>query len=94
LVLIFLVLPFWYLLTRVVPDKFKKSSKTIVCCINQSRLEQQQQQPFVWDYLGELVPEENIHMLPSGFYGAGEDSRGRHTDSPAGCDPIWTNSHH
>jgi len=24
-------LPFWYLLTRVVPDKFQKSSKTIVC---------------------------------------------------------------
>jgi len=31
LVLPFLVLPFWYLLTRVVPDKFHKSSKTIVC---------------------------------------------------------------
>ena len=31
LVLIFLVLPFWYLLTRVVPDKFQKSSKTVVC---------------------------------------------------------------
>jgi len=31
LVLTFLVLPFWYLLTRVVPDKFQKSSKTIVC---------------------------------------------------------------
>jgi len=30
-VLPFLVLPFWYLLTRVVPDKFQKSSKTIVC---------------------------------------------------------------
>jgi len=27
----FLVLPIWYLLTRVVPDKFQKSSKTIVC---------------------------------------------------------------
>jgi len=25
------LLPFWYLLTRVVPDKFQKSSKTIVC---------------------------------------------------------------
>jgi len=24
-------LPFWYLLTRVVPDKFQKSSKTTVC---------------------------------------------------------------
>jgi len=23
--------PFWYLLTRVIPDKFQKSSKTIVC---------------------------------------------------------------
>jgi len=31
LVLPFMVLPFWYLLTRVVPDKFQKSSKTIVC---------------------------------------------------------------
>jgi len=31
LVLLFLVLPFWYLLTRVDPDKFQKSSKTIVC---------------------------------------------------------------
>ena len=31
LVLPFLVLPFWYLLARVVPDKFQKSSKTIVC---------------------------------------------------------------
>ena len=26
-------LPFWYLLTRVVPDKFQKSSKTIVCYV-------------------------------------------------------------
>jgi len=31
LVLPFWFLPFWYLLTRVVPDKFQKSSKTIVC---------------------------------------------------------------
>ena len=31
LVLTFLVLPFWYLLTRVVPDKFQKGSKTVVC---------------------------------------------------------------
>ena len=31
LVLTFLVLPFWYLLTRLVPDIFQKSSKTIVC---------------------------------------------------------------
>jgi len=31
LVLIFLVLPFWFLLTRVVPDIFQKSSKTVVC---------------------------------------------------------------
>ena len=30
LVLIFLVLPFWYLLTRVVPDMFQKSSKAVV----------------------------------------------------------------
>jgi len=31
LLLPFLVLPFWYLLTRVVPDKCQNSSKTIVC---------------------------------------------------------------
>jgi len=31
LVSTFLVLPFWYLLTRVVPDIFQKSSKTVVC---------------------------------------------------------------
>jgi len=30
-VLPLLVLPFWYLLTQVVPDKFQKSSKTVVC---------------------------------------------------------------
>jgi len=28
-----LVLPFWYLLTRVVPDIFQKSSKMVVCFI-------------------------------------------------------------
>jgi len=31
LALTFLVLPFWYLLTRVVPDIFQTSSKTVVC---------------------------------------------------------------
>ena len=31
LVLTCLVLPFWYLLTRVVPDRFQQSSKTVVC---------------------------------------------------------------
>jgi len=31
LVLPFLVLPFWYLLTRGVPDRFQQSSKTVVC---------------------------------------------------------------
>jgi len=31
LVLTFLVLPFWYLLTRVVPDIFQNSSKMVVC---------------------------------------------------------------
>ena len=31
LVLAFLVLPFWYLLTRVDPDIFQTSSKTVVC---------------------------------------------------------------
>ena len=35
LVLTVLVLPFWYLLARVVPDRFQKSSKTVVCvCAN------------------------------------------------------------
>jgi len=30
-----MVLPFWYPLTRVVPDIFQKSSKTVVCvCIS------------------------------------------------------------
>jgi len=33
LVLTCLVLPFWYLLTRVVPDIFQKSSKTVVCVL-------------------------------------------------------------
>jgi len=33
LVLPFLVLPLWYLLTRVVPDIFQKSSKTVVCVV-------------------------------------------------------------
>jgi len=33
LVLTFLVLPFWYLLTRVVLDIFQKSSKTVVCVL-------------------------------------------------------------
>ena len=31
LVLTFLILPFWYLLTRVDPDIFQTSSKTVVC---------------------------------------------------------------
>jgi len=31
LVLTFMVLPFWYLLTRVDPDIFQTSSKTVVC---------------------------------------------------------------
>jgi len=31
LVLTFLVLPFWYLLTGMVPDILQKSSKTVVC---------------------------------------------------------------
>jgi len=39
LVLTFLVLPSWYLLTRVVPDIFQKSSKTVVCvCVAASLL--------------------------------------------------------
>ena len=74
LVLTFLVLPFWYLLTRVVPDIFQKSIKTVVCvsvCVPAA-------QPtvskyitttttavtvlwlFVWDYPGEPVTEETF----------------------------------
>jgi len=34
LVLTFLVLPFWYLLTRLDPDIFQTSSKTVVCVCN------------------------------------------------------------
>jgi len=44
---------------------------------------------FVWDYPVEPVPEETF-MPSSGFYGAGEDNRGRHTDSLAGSHPIRT----
>jgi len=33
LVLTFLVLPFWYLLTRVVPDILQTSSETVVCYV-------------------------------------------------------------
>jgi len=33
LVVTFLVLPFWYLLTRLDPDIFQTSSKTVVCCV-------------------------------------------------------------
>jgi len=33
LVWTFLILPFWYRLTRVVPDIFQKSSKTVVCVL-------------------------------------------------------------
>jgi len=33
LVLPFLVLPFWYLLTRVVPDRFQQSSKNGCVCV-------------------------------------------------------------
>jgi len=29
-------------------------------------------------------------MRSSGFYGAREDNRGRHTDNPTGRHPIWT----
>ena len=37
LVLTFLVLPFWYLLTRVGPDIFQKSSKMVVCVCSRVR---------------------------------------------------------
>jgi len=38
LVLPFWFFPFWYWLTRVVPDKIQKSHKTIVCCVCVSKL--------------------------------------------------------
>ena len=38
LALTFLVLPFWYLLTRVVPDILQKSSKTVVCVCSNATL--------------------------------------------------------
>ena len=43
--------------------------------------------PFLPDYPGEPVPEENS----SGLHGAREDSRGRHTNNPAGRYSIRTN---
>ena len=73
LVLTFLVLPFWYLLTRVVPDVFQKSSKMVVCVCVRHMFKYEVfhikstllllLQPFygpldfVRDYLGEPVPE-------------------------------------
>ena len=65
--------PFWYLLTRVVPNKFQKSSKTIVCacvCVD-----------FVQDNPGELVPEGTFHHLLD-FLVQNEDNTGRHTNNP------------
>jgi len=38
------------------------------------------------DNPGRAVPEELLD-----FYGAGEDNRGRGTDSPGGHHPNWTN---
>jgi len=55
-----LVLPFWYLLTRVVPDTFQKSSKTVVCCVCSANL-----------YALELV-SISVHtrfILPQQWYG-------------------------
>ena len=43
LVLTFLVLPFWYLLTRVDPDIFQTSSKTVVCvCVTSQNFQKAQ----------------------------------------------------
>jgi len=42
-------LPFWYLLTRVVPDKFQKSSKTTVCvCVCVLDFDHRVCKPHVW----------------------------------------------
>jgi len=51
----FLVLPFWYLLTRVVPDKFQKGSKMVVCvcvCLNQK----------LWNIEKKREKEKREHM--------------------------------
>jgi len=74
LVLTFLVLPFWCLLTWVVPDIFQKSSKTVVCCVCviQTKLnilfidvlENQQhesrQRAHVWD---KLILADDWHLI-------------------------------
>ena len=61
LVLPFLVLPFWYLLTRVVPDIFHKSSKMVVCvCV-----------PVLttyFDFLHSFITKSLTHTQP--FYGS------------------------
>ena len=43
-----LVLPFWYLLTRVVPDKFQNSSKTIVCVCSALKLRMNVRPSWCW----------------------------------------------
>jgi len=48
--------------------------------------------PFVWDYPCKPVPEETLLHAVFWVYDAGEDSKGRWTDNPAGCHPIQTNS--
>jgi len=46
-------LPFWYLLTQVVPDKFQKSTKKIVCVIryrpHTEACRSTEDQRYIWD---------------------------------------------
>ena len=60
LVLPFLVLPFWYLLTRVVWGRFQQSSKTVVCVCVCVREREEHVKSCIWleryDYLlGSIV---------------------------------------
>jgi len=75
LVLAFLVLPFWYLLTRVDPDIFQTSSKTVVCecvCVYISTAQ-----------ISHDVWLKNI-FLPNFFFGGGA------TDPPPPTPMLFT----
>jgi len=60
LALTFLVLPFWYLLTQVVPDILQKSSKTVACvCVYQTGV------PARFDFEGHVVSVDSdlpVHL--------------------------------
>jgi len=65
LALIFLVLPFWYLLTRVVPDIFQKSSKTVVCVCVCTYLHFNNHCPVIHFHLG--FPPSLVLLLQQNF---------------------------